>query len=198
MRWEAATAFRGRRPHAAACDSFCSSRSTRVDGRKCCDLLWPAIRGRSGGWNKGFDTGPFRYVFCSGPRAHDRKSSGRQLLLQCENRSTGSEEVGHLKANGCVWLVSTAGAKSDKVPDGRVGHWRPTGIILVGGMVQCCSFTWETSNNRRGSELGSIGRLSHVKAGLRLRCLYAWCGNQVPVQSTCVPVRSSDAAAGGL
>ena len=35
-------------------------------------------------------------------RAHDRKSSGRQLLLQCENRSIGSEEVGHREE----WLVS--------------------------------------------------------------------------------------------
>ena len=39
-------------------------------------------------------------------QAHDRKSSGRQLLLQCENRSTGSEEVGHLRANGCVASVA--------------------------------------------------------------------------------------------
>ena len=31
-------------------------------------LLWPAIRGRSGGWNKGFDTGPFRVVFRLGTR----------------------------------------------------------------------------------------------------------------------------------
>ena len=34
--------------------------------------------------------------------AHDRKSSGRKLLLQCKNRSTGSEEVGHLRATGCL------------------------------------------------------------------------------------------------
>ena len=29
-------------------------------------LLLPAIRGRRGGWNKGFDTGLFRVVFRSG------------------------------------------------------------------------------------------------------------------------------------
>ena len=67
---ESQAAACGRRPlkAVAACDSFCSSRSTRVDGRKHRDLLWPAIRGRRGGWNKGFDTGPFRYVFRSGTR----------------------------------------------------------------------------------------------------------------------------------
>ena len=35
-------------------------------------------------------------------QAHDRKSSGRQLLLQCENGSNGSEEVGHREE----WLLS--------------------------------------------------------------------------------------------
>ena len=35
-------------------------------------------------------------------RTHDRKSSGRKLLLQCENWSTASKQVGHRQE----WLVS--------------------------------------------------------------------------------------------
>ena len=53
----------------AACDSWCSRRALRVSMvGSIVILLWPAIRGRSGGWNKGFDTGPFRVVFRLGTR----------------------------------------------------------------------------------------------------------------------------------
>ena len=87
-----AVASQGRRPHAAACDSFCSSRSTRVDGRKHRDpALASSVAGKAGG-TKVLTPDLFATYFA---QAHDRKSSGRQLLLQCENRSTGSEEVGH-------------------------------------------------------------------------------------------------------
>ena len=98
---ESQAAACGRRPlkAVAACDSFCSSRSTRVDGRKHRDpALASSVAGEAGG-TKVLTPDLFASYFT---RAHDRKSSGRQLLLQCENRSTGSEEVGHREE----WLVS--------------------------------------------------------------------------------------------